>query len=66
METLLLDTPKGRFRLCKECYTTFESSKLNDQYKGVKERVKLYGIDSTDAYQLMKDKEKFLKDLKKK
>ena len=65
IDTLIIESQKGRFRLCKNCYTEYEARKLNDQYKTTKENVKGFQIEFTDAYQIMKEKEEFLKKLKK-
>jgi hypothetical protein len=64
MKTLILETPKGRFRICRDCYAAYSSGKLNEDYKGAKEGVKLYGVDFTDAYDIIKKKEKFIQNIK--
>ena len=64
-ETLLVDTPKGRYRLCRDCFAAYESKKLNQGYKTAKENIKLYGIKGTDAYEIIKKQENFIKDIKK-
>jgi hypothetical protein len=66
METIILETPKGRFRLCKDCYTTYAKDQLNKDYEDSKKKVKLYGLTGTDAYEIIKEKEKFLKIIKDK
>lgn len=63
-ETLILETPKGRFRICRDCYAAYSTGKLNKEYQEAKEGVKLHGIDFTDAYDIIKKKEKFIKDIK--
>ena len=64
IRTLILQTPKGKFRICRDCYATYGKDKLNEDYQGAKEGIKLYGIDSTDAYDIIKKKEKFIQDIK--
>jgi len=64
MQTLILETPKGKFRLCRDCFNRYEQDKLNQEYQQTKENVKLFNIKETDAVELMKKKEKFLKDIK--
>jgi hypothetical protein len=64
IQTLLLDTKKGRFRLCRDCFNRYEQSKLDQEYKETKDNLLLFNVKETDAYELMKKKEKFLKDIK--
>jgi hypothetical protein len=64
MQTLILETPKGKFRLCRDCFNRYEQSKLNDDYKTAEENILKYGIRETDAYELIKKKEKFIKQIK--
>ena len=65
MQTLILETPKGRHRLCRDCYNIYATRKLNDDYKDAKENVKSLHLGKiTDSYEIIKKKEKFLKDIK--
>jgi hypothetical protein len=65
IQTLILETPKGRHRLCKDCYGLYASRKLNEDYEDAKDNVKNLHIGKvTDAYEIIKKKEKFLKDIK--
>lgn len=63
MKTLLVDTPKGRFRLCRECYIAFEKDRAKQQYENAKENVKKFQLH-VDPADVMKEKEKFLQNLK--
>jgi RNA:NAD 2'-phosphotransferase (TPT1/KptA family) len=64
METVILETPKGRFRLCRDCYAAYGKGQLNKEYEESKKNIKLYGLTGTDAYEIIKEKEKFLKIIK--
>lgn len=64
MQTLIVETPKGKFRLCRDCFNRYEQSRLNQDYQHAKDSVKLFNIKETDAVEIMKKKEKFLKDMK--
>jgi hypothetical protein len=64
MQTLILQTPKGKFRICRDCYAAYSTDKLNEEYQEAKKEVKLHGIDFTDAYDIIKKKEKFIQDIK--
>jgi hypothetical protein len=37
---------------------------MNKDYQDAKDNVKLFNLKETDAYEIMKKKEKFLKDIK--
>jgi hypothetical protein len=64
-QTLILATPKGRFRLCRGCYAAYSTAKLDDEYQEAKKATSLYNLKgTTDAYNIIKEKEKFIKDLK--
>lgn len=65
MQTLILETPKGRFRLCRDCFAYYEQSKLQEGYDTAKSNILLYGVTGTDAYEVIKQREKFIKDIKK-
>ena len=62
--TLIVETPKGRFRLCRDCYTIYAGGKLNEDYHKSKDNVKLYGVKGIDAYGLAKKQEDFIKQIK--
>lgn len=62
--TLIIQTPKGSFRVCRDCYTVYGADKLGEDYESAKENVKNFGIKNMDAYEIIKKKEKFLKDIK--
>ena len=64
VQTLILQTPKGKFRLCRDCYNAYAKDKLSQEYQEAKKNVKLYGINFTDEYDIIKKKEKFIKDIK--
>lgn len=63
-QTLIVENPKGRFRVCKECFDEYSKRKLNDDYKTAEENILKYGVRETDAYEMIKKKEKFLKEIK--
>ena len=63
-QTLIVENPKGRFRVCMNCFDVYSKRKLNEDYKVAQKNVLDLGITNTDAYELMKKKEKFLKELK--
>jgi hypothetical protein len=63
-ETVILQTPKGKFRLCRDCYAAYEESKLEDDYKETKNNFKYYNVQDMDAYEVIKRREKFIKDIK--
>jgi hypothetical protein len=65
MDTVILQTPKGRFRICKNCYIAHEKDQLKEQYEKGKENTKKLGL-ILDPYEMIKEKEKFLNNLKKK
>lgn len=62
-QTLIVENPKGRFRVCMSCFDEYSKRKLNDDYKVAQKNVLDLGIKDTDAYDLMKRKEKFLKEI---
>jgi hypothetical protein len=64
METVILETPKGRFRLCRDCYSAYAQSKLEDDYQETKNNIKMYDIKDMDAYDIIKKQEQFIKDIK--
>lgn len=63
-QTLIVENKKGKFRVCRDCYAEYERRKANEQYQNTKDNVKGFNIKWTDAYELMKEKEKFMKKLK--
>lgn len=63
-ETFLVDTLKGRFRVCRECYATYGKGKLNEHYKTAKDNIGILKIKGVDAYELIKEQEKFIKNIK--
>ncbi len=63
-QTLILETPKGRFRLCRDCFNAYEAGKLDEDYQDAKDNVSLFGIKTTDAYEMIKKKEEFIKNIK--
>ena len=64
LETVILETPKGKFRLCRDCYSAYAQSKLEDDYKETKNNKKMYNIKDMDAYDIIKKQEQFIKDIK--
>lgn len=64
LRSLIVETPKGKFRLCNDCYALYEQSKSGERYQSAKESVKKFQIKYTDPYEMMKEQEKFLKKLK--
>ena len=64
-QTLIVTTKKGKFRVCRDCYVRYEATKSNENYELSKENVKKFNVKGVDAYELMKEKEKFLKNIKK-
>ena len=64
-QTLVVQTQKGSFRVCRDCYAMYGVKKLTEDYQDAKSNVKLYGIKDTDAYEMIKRKEKFIEDIKK-
>lgn len=64
MQTLIVQTPKGSFRVCRDCFAMYGTKKLVEDYEDAKQNVKLLGIKDTDAYDIIKKKEKFIKDIK--
>lgn len=63
-QTLIVENPKGKFRVCKSCFDEYSKRKLNDDYKTAEENILKYGVRETDAYDMIKKKEKFLKEIK--
>lgn len=64
-ETVILETPNGRFRLCNACFTLYEQKKANENFNEAKKKVELFGLgDKTDAYDIMDKKKKFIQELK--
>ena len=63
-QTLIVQTPKGSFRVCRDCYSVYGTQKLTEDYESAKKEVDLLGIKDTDAYEIIKKKEKFIKDIK--
>lgn len=63
MRTLIVETPKGRFRLCRECYIAFEKDRARAQYETAKQNVRKFQLH-IDPADVMKEKEKFLQNLK--
>jgi hypothetical protein len=63
-ETLILQTPKGKFRLCRDCYTAYEEKRFKETLQEAKKNVKLFDIQSLDAMEIMRLKEDFLKKIK--
>jgi ribosome-binding protein aMBF1 (putative translation factor) len=63
-QTLIVQNQKGRFRVCRDCYEEYGRRKLNDDYKLAEENILKYGIRETDAYEMIKKKEKFIKQIK--
>ena len=64
IQTLIVQTQKGKFRVCRDCYAVYGVKKLTEDFEDAKENVKLFGIKDTDAYDMIKKKEKFIKDIK--
>ena len=64
INTLILETPRGRFRLCRNCYAEYSSAKLNDEYQEAKRDIRLYNIKDLDAYSVTKTKEDFIRKIK--
>lgn len=65
MQTLIVQTQKGSFRVCRDCYSVYGTQKLTEDYENAKKEIDLLGIKSTDAYEIIKKKEKFIQDIKK-
>jgi len=42
----------------------YASKQLNEGYREAKKNVELYNITGTDAYEVIKNQEKFIKDIK--
>jgi hypothetical protein len=63
-QTLIVETKKGKFTLCKDCYALYQSKKMSEDYETTKDNVKKFSIKHTDAYELIKEKEKFMKKIK--
>lgn len=63
-ETVILETPKGRFRLCRDCYSAYAESKLEENEETTKSNIKLYGLSDVDSYEIIAKQEKFIKDIK--
>lgn len=62
--TLIVSTPKGKFRVCQDCYRRIEMDKMNERYQTTKDNIKTYNLKDIDAYKVIKEREKFLKDIK--
>lgn len=68
LHSLIVQTPRGKFRLCRECYVLEEKRRLSQGYETAKENTKPFKgirIREFDPYEIMKEKEKFLENLKK-
>jgi hypothetical protein len=63
-QTLIVENKKGRFRVCRECFALYQRRKMNQDYEHAKDNVRLFNLKETDAYEIIKKKEKFLKDIK--
>lgn len=63
-QTLIVENQKGRFRVCKKCFDEYSKRKLNEDYKTAEENILKYGVRETDAYEMIKKKEKFIKQIK--
>ena len=63
-QTLIVQNQKGKFRVCKSCFDSYSKKKLNEDYRTAEENVLKYGVRETDAYEMIKKKEKFLKQIK--
>jgi hypothetical protein len=63
-DTLILQTPKKRLRICRDCYAAYEESKLDDDYKETQKNIKLYNLQDIDAFDVIKKREKFIKNIK--
>jgi ribosome-binding protein aMBF1 (putative translation factor) len=63
-QTLIVQNEKGKFRVCRDCFALYQEKKMNKDYQDAKDNVKLFNLKETDAYEIMKKKEKFLKDIK--
>ena len=62
--TLIVETKKGKFRVCQECYQRIEQDRLNERYKEAKDNIGFYNLRDIDAYKVIKEREQFLKDIK--
>jgi len=64
-DTLIVENDKGRFRLCRDCYSMYENQrKLNQDYQRVKKSIKRINLVDMDAIDIMKKKENFIKKIK--
>ena len=63
--TLIVENAKGKFRMCRTCFAAYSERKLNQEYHDAKDEVGKFSIDNvTDAYDIIKKKEKFIKSIK--
>jgi hypothetical protein len=63
-DTLILQTSKKSLRICRDCYAAYEENKLDDDYKETKKNIKLYNLRDIDAYETIKKREKFVKNIR--
>lgn len=64
LQTLIVENKKGRFRVCRDCFAMYQSKKMNEDYQDAKDNVKKFSLKETDAYEIIKEKEKFMKNIK--
>ena len=56
---IILQTPKGRFRLCKDCYIKHEAKNEMKNYKIGQKNIELYGLqDFKHKDQLVEERRK--------
>jgi len=65
-QSLVVENKKGFFRLCMPCFNELASKGLKDDYEQAKNDpiVKSSMKNTTDPYEIVKTKEKFIKDVK--
>ena len=64
-QTLIVENKKGKFRVCRDCYALYQQRKMDEDYAVAKDNVKKFSLKDTDAYELIKEKERFMKNIKK-
>ena len=64
LQTLIVQTKKGKFRVCRDCYSRYQADKMNEDYQETKDNIKKFNLKGVDPYQLIKEKEEFMKKIK--
>jgi len=50
--------------VCRDCYSRYQADKMNEDYQETKDNIKKFNLKGVDPYQLIKEKEEFMKKIK--